>query len=275
MASNLDMTLDDIVRQNRGRGKGRFAGSGSRGNGAGRSRGGGGSEGGRPFRFGEGPGPERRFGGRGIYRPCPYVLPPVPAARGSFFGKASMGLVEPTRVPTGSDGRREGTRLYLSNLDYGVTNQDIKVLFSDVGELRRYSIHYDKSGRSKGTAEVVYERHGDAIAAIMRYNNVDLDGRPIRIELIGAKVPPPTPLRAPAAGSNMRRPNLPFNFMSGGGSFRGRRPIRGGDAFGKDQGPGGPQVQALGQEFGWGKKMTAEELDAELDGYRFGAMKIN
>lgn len=74
-----------------------------------------------------------------------------------------------------------GTKLYISNLDYGVSNEDIKVfipfvdywndkrdfffvwfcwqwrclqeLFSEVGEMKRYGIHYDKSGRSK----VAYE----------------------------------------------------------------------------------------------------------------------
>ncbi|CAI0443141.1 unnamed protein product [Linum tenue] len=264
MASSLDMNLDDIVRQNRSRGKGR---SGSRGKGGGRSRGDGrgGREGGGeglPLHIGDGDGPNRRFGGRGILGPSPYLLPSVPATR-NFFGKASMELVEPMLVP--ADGRGKGTRLYVSNLDYGVTSQDIKVLFSEVGKLKRYSIHCDESGRPKGTAEVVYERYGDALAAIMRYDNVDLDGRPLRIELIGVKVLPPTPLRAPAATGNTRRPNLPFNFKSGGGeSFRGRRPAHGGDSFGKDKGPGGAQcqVQVQGEEIVWGKKLTAEELDA-------------
>ncbi|CAL1387326.1 unnamed protein product [Linum trigynum] len=242
MESSLDMNLDDIVRQNKSRGKGR---SGRRGKG--------------------GVGPNRRFGGRGILGPSPYLLPSVPATR-NFFGKASMELVEPMLVP--ADGRGEGTKLYVSNLDYGVTSQDIKVLFSEVGKLKRYSIHCDESGRPKGTAEVVYERYGDALAAIMRYDNVDLDGRPLRIELIGVKVLPPTPLRAPAAASNTRRPNLPFNFKSGGGeSFRGRRPAHGGDSFGKDKGPGGAQcqVQVQGEEIVWGQKLTAEELDAAVE----------
>ncbi|RVX13845.1 THO complex subunit 4B [Vitis vinifera] len=123
-----------------------------------------------------------------------------------------------------------GTKLYISNLEYGVSNDDIKhlseridggewwfdnghggwwigcnvgkvdmscnggrevvshrmmkwcvvecsfqELFSEVGELKQYSIHYDKSGISKGTGEVVFLRQTDALAAIKRYNNVQLD----------------------------------------------------------------------------------------------------
>uniref|UniRef100_A0A7N0TAJ3 RRM domain-containing protein n=1 Tax=Kalanchoe fedtschenkoi TaxID=63787 RepID=A0A7N0TAJ3_KALFE len=62
------------------------------------------------------------------------------------------------------------------------------ILFSELGELKDHSIHYDRGGRSLGTAEVVYMRRADAEAALNRYNGVKLDGKPMKIEFVGVNV---------------------------------------------------------------------------------------
>jgi hypothetical protein len=49
--------------------------------------------------------------------------------------------------------------------------------------------------RWQGTAEVVFSRRSDALAAVKRYNNMPLDGKPMQIEIIGTNIealPPPT-----------------------------------------------------------------------------------
>ncbi|KAK1693697.1 hypothetical protein QYE76_010394 [Lolium multiflorum] len=94
------------------------------------------------------------------------------------------------------------TKLYISNLDYNVSNEDIKDLFSEMGEIKRYSINYDKSGRSKGTAEVVFSTKAE-------YNNVQLDGKPMKIEVIGINTEAPAPA---SAIFTFARPPLPGNF---------------------------------------------------------------
>ncbi|CAL9198677.1 unnamed protein product, partial [Musa hybrid cultivar] len=167
MSSALDMSLDDIIKNNKqsapgGRGRGR----------------------------GSGAGPARRVPNRSANRSAPYSVGKAPdsAWQHDMFAAQMGGVPAPAARASSIE---TGTKLYISNLEYGVSNEDIKELFSEVGDLKRYSINYDRSGRSKGTAEVVFARRADALAAVKRYNNVLLDGKPMKIEIIGTNISTP------------------------------------------------------------------------------------
>lgn len=228
------MSLDDIIKNNKKSG-GSDAKTSLRGGGGGRGRGHGrGLE--------SGPGPTRRFDNRLTTRTNPYFVPQAFHMQEMLVGAESNS--------------EAGTKLYISNLDYGVTNEDIKVLFSDVGELKRYSIHYDRSGRSKGTAEVVYIRQPDAVAAMKRYNNVQLDGKPMKLELVGINIFTPVPIPPMQKG-------ILGNPINASRSIQGRIVGRGQERGGNGKSRGHPQ------------KPSAEDLDADLEKYRLQAMHIN
>lgn len=62
------------------------------------------------------------------------------------------------------------TKMHVSNLDFGVTQGDMKELFSSIGKIKHVALHYDKNGRSQGTCEIIFERRVDALKAFNQYN---------------------------------------------------------------------------------------------------------
>ncbi|XP_054810960.1 THO complex subunit 4A [Prosopis cineraria] len=242
MSAALDMTLDDIIKKNKKSGSGNSRGRGR----------------------GSGPGPTRRFPNRAANRAAPYTTTKAPEATWQH----DMFADQPVAPLAAQGGRASsietGTKLYISNLDYGVSNEDIKELFSEVGDLKRYAIHYDRSGRSKGTAEVVFSRRVDAVAAVKRYHNVQLDGKPMKIEIVGTNIA--TPTAAPAANGAVGNTNGVPRIGQGRGGALGR-PRGGGRGRGFQRG--------RGRGRGRGEKVSAEDLDAELEKYHSEAMQIN
>ncbi|KAG4974042.1 hypothetical protein AAZX31_11G137800 [Glycine max] len=247
MSAAMDMSLDDIIKNNKksgsGSSRGRIRPSGS--------------------------GPSRRFPNRAANRAAPYATAKAPEATWQHDLYADQQVAAAGYPAQGGRAAsiETGTKLYISNLDYGVSSDDIKELFAEVGDLKRHAVHYDRSGRSKGTAEVVFSRRADAVAAVKRYNNVQLDGKPMKIEIVGTNIS--TPGVAPARnGAIGNFDGVPRSGQGRGGALR--RPGGRGQGVRRDRGRGRGRGGA-----GRGEKVSADDLDADLEKYHAEAMQLN
>ena len=92
------------------------------------------------------------------------------------------------RTMTNWDGRMSKVgciKLFISNLDKGVTENEVIELFGEFESFKSATLHYDRYNNSLGTAEVVYDRKRDAIKAKKEFNNRTLDGKVMEIAIYG------------------------------------------------------------------------------------------
>jgi RNA recognition motif-containing protein len=75
------------------------------------------------------------------------------------------------------------TKLYVGNLAYAVTQEDLAELFGQAGKVESAVVVTDKfSGQSRGFGFVEMVEAADAATAIQSLNDTDLKGRRIKID---------------------------------------------------------------------------------------------
>ena len=139
------------------------------------------------------PKPTRKPNGRrGVARAeAPGKKDPATSAR-ARYSTTTPGTGKPTPAPT-----QTAEKIIVSNLPIDVNEAQIKVcsrlstlclsfvliccprqeLFhSTIGPLKEVTLHYDANGRSKGVANIMFQRKGDANKAYQQYNNRLIDG---------------------------------------------------------------------------------------------------
>jgi len=125
-------------------------------------------------------------------------------------------------------------KLYVGNLSFGTTEQDLEELFSQSGQVESASIVTDRdTGRSRGFAFVEMATKEAADAAIQALDGRELDGRTLKVN--EAK---PKEDRGGRGG-----------FGGGGGGGRGRGGFGGGGGRGGRGGFGGGRGEDRGNRW--------------------------
>lgn len=82
------------------------------------------------------------------------------------------------------------TKLYVGNLDYGVTNEQLEEHFAQAGKVVSAVVITDRqSGRSKGFGFVEMSNEKEAKKAIEMFNGKDFSGRNIVVNEARPKEP--------------------------------------------------------------------------------------
>lgn len=254
MADKIDMSLDEIIKTNRkSQPQRRTGGAGGAG---------GGNVNTRPnaqrqnrqnnvaLRNGTGPMKAGNFNRQNRRQSGPYTRPaPVNHATNDRWPHDKFD--RPNRVG----------KLSISNLHYRVTDQDLRELFNEFGGIKSAHVFYDKSGRSLGTAQVVFNTFASASAAKKRYHGVMLDGRNMIISLEGE-------IKESVISENrLKKPRLVQNSNNNQGQqTRGPRNNQNRNAGrNKTAEVAKPKAQTPKQKRP--AKPTQAELDADLDAY--------
>lgn len=120
-------------------------------------------------------------------------------------------------------------KLYVGNLAFQTTSQDLQQLFAQAGTVESASVIEDRdTGQSKGFAFVEMSTEDEAAAAIEQFNGREVAGRTL-------KVNEARPRENRAGGGGGRG----FGGNRGGGGFGGNRSGGGGFGRGGNKGGGG------------------------------------
>ncbi|EKD28634.1 MAG: RNA-binding protein [uncultured bacterium] len=79
-------------------------------------------------------------------------------------------------------------KLYVGNLSYDATEEDVRQIFEGVGPVSSVNMITDRdTGRPKGFAFVEMENKNDGDKAISELNDVDVKGRSIKVSVARPK----------------------------------------------------------------------------------------
>ncbi len=127
----------------------------------------------------------------------------------------------------------ENSKLYVGNLPFATTAQDVEALFAQAGTVSVVEIVFDKfTGRSRGFAFVTMASPAEAQAAIEKLHGHEIDGRAMTVTLARPREERPPREGGGFGGGGGGRGGFgggrggrggPRRFGGGGGGFRGGR----------------------------------------------------
>jgi RNA recognition motif-containing protein len=104
------------------------------------------------------------------------VLRPLP------FRRSTIQFVQLLFVPNQGKGKYMSNKLYVGNLAFQTTSEELQQLFAQAGTVESASVVEDRmTGRSRGFAFVEMSTPEEATAAIDQFNGKEVGGRALKV----------------------------------------------------------------------------------------------
>ncbi|MDA8388791.1 MAG: RNA-binding protein [Nitrospiraceae bacterium] len=103
-------------------------------------------------------------------------------------------------------------KIYVGNLPYSATEEDLREMFSEAGEVQSVKIINDESGRSKGFGFIEMATNEEAEKAIASFNGKMLKDRALNVSEARPQTARP--------GGDRPRQGRPFGREKGPGRWR-------------------------------------------------------
>lgn len=167
-----------------------------------------------------------------------------------------------------------GLKVHVDNLDWGVTEKDMKELFGEFGGLKSVQMHFDSKGKSQGVCDIHFKNRADGLRAVKKYNNVPLDGRRMKIDVVGQPGLPVITSKVQAAKQFVNKQAAQKKKLSPVKKQQVKKQV-GKKPVGKAKTPS-PKKKVLLKKGGKGKPaakkdskkpISEEDLDKQLDAY--------
>ncbi|KAH0107717.1 hypothetical protein KCU66_g13558, partial [Aureobasidium melanogenum] len=121
-----------------------------------------------------------QFGGRGGFGGGFGGAPP-----GGFHGGPPAAPAPPNPFTDfATSGGEPGPVIYVRNLPWSTSNEDLVELFTTIGKVERAEIQYEPNGRSRGTGVVEFGSAEDAGTAITKFSGYQYGGRPLGLTYV-------------------------------------------------------------------------------------------